>query len=138
MKQDQQTGEKDMNDQNKLLAVIIEESKVFSRAIARALEENGFKVVEATSFDAAKEVLDEDMPDIVILSLVRFRTEGLTILDQLREIHPELPVIILGFPEDTSLSFACMNKGASDYFQLPLDINELIRSITRLVADNKA
>ena len=54
-------------------------------------------------------LLDLDLPGM----------SGLELLDRLREISAELPVITIGDSYDVSLAVAAMQKGAVDYFEKP-------------------
>jgi FixJ family two-component response regulator len=44
---------------------------------------------------------------------------GLELLERLREIPAELPVITIGESYDVSLAVAAMQRGAVDYFEKP-------------------
>ncbi|WP_028573937.1 response regulator [Desulfonatronovibrio hydrogenovorans] len=115
--------------------LVIEESRIFCSILSRVLESQGFRVAKVFSLDRALEEIARDCPDVVVLSLTRFRGEGVSMLSVLKEAYSELPLIVLGFQEDSRLSLECMRLGAADFLLLPLDLEDLIKSISRLISD---
>jgi DNA-binding NtrC family response regulator len=68
-------------------------------------------------------VLDESAPD---------KRDGLVLLKELREQHPQVPVLIMTAYGDIDMAVECMKLGAADFIQKPIqDIAELKTRIAR-------
>ncbi|RQD64701.1 MAG: response regulator [Desulfonatronovibrio sp. MSAO_Bac4] len=109
--------------------LVLDESRTFCRTLAKVLEEHGFTVAQAYSWEEAEDVIEKTGIDMVLLNLTVFKEEGLAMLSMIREQKPDLPVIILGTHNDHALSFEGRRLGAVDYFTIPLNVEELIKVI---------
>jgi FixJ family two-component response regulator len=76
----------------------------------------------AKSFRDAESFLSQLRPrphSCLLLDLDLPGMSGLELLERLREIPAELPVITIGESYDVSLAVAAMQRGAVDYFEKP-------------------
>nr|WP_319511520.1 ATP-binding protein [uncultured Draconibacterium sp.] len=72
------------------------------------------------------EMLEEEIPDLILLDINMPEMNGLDALEKLREKHPELPVIVqtaYAMPEERKKCFAL---GCNDYIAKPIKRNALI------------
>src|SRR5439155_15701103 len=67
--------------------------------------------------------------DLVVLDLLLPRIDGLTVLRELRQGRPELPVVILSARSDLATKLRGFELGASDYLAKPFSLDELIARI---------
>jgi DNA-binding NtrC family response regulator len=68
-------------------------------------------------------------PDLLLLDLPAGDEDGLHILRWLRRLRPELPVILIGHPEDGSRKQEAIRMGAWDYLIRPFDESQLEMTI---------
>ena len=73
----------------------------------------------AAAANASLMLLDVRMPDL----------SGLEVLERVRRGHPELPVILLTAFIDVRDAVAAIKKGALDYLEKPVDLDELIAAV---------
>ena len=81
--------------------------------------------------ESALNLIREDEPDVMIVDLKMPGINGLEVLRKVKQMRPEIEVIILtghGHEEDREL---CMQLGAFAYLQKPLDINVLSETIKK-------
>ena len=109
--------------------LVLDESRTFCRTLAKVLEEHGFSVAQAFSWEEAGEIIEKTSVGMVLLNLAVFKEEGLAMLSMIREQKSDLPVIILGTQNDHALSFEGRKLGAVDYFTIPLNVKGLIKAI---------
>src|SRR6185369_7530991 len=99
---------------------------------------NGFSEIE-TEIDSRK-VLDKMSAgriDAVVLDLCMPHLNGIDLLTQLQERHPEVPVIMLTSSYDLRQAVECMKLGAFDYLIKP-DESELLISTLAKALERKA
>lgn len=65
--------------------------------------------------------LAEDIPEAICLDMNMPGMSGLEMLEQIREHHPVLPVIVLTSDETAGTAVRAMKLGAHDYLTKPLD-----------------
>lgn len=75
--------------------LVVEDDPDISMALRDLLEFEGFRVDCAETFRQAVSFIGERAYDIVLLDLGLPDGDGATILEQLQETHPSLPVIVL-------------------------------------------
>ncbi len=74
----------------------------------------------ASGWGAMERVQSGSTPDLLLLDLPRSDTDGLHILRWLRRLRPELPIILICDPDDTSKQQEALRLGARDYLLRPL------------------
>ena len=90
-----------------------------------------FRVLEATSAEEAIQKLTEEKPDLVLLDIVMPGSDGLAVLKQMKNVHPECQVIMLTALNTARTAFAAKGTGAFDYVTKPFDVEELRLRVDR-------
>lgn len=84
-----------------------------------------YRVLEAPSADDAIQKLTEEKPDLVLLDIMMPGADGLSVLKQIKLIHPDCQVIMLTGLNTARTAFAAKGTGAFDYVTKPFDVEEL-------------
>jgi DNA-binding NtrC family response regulator len=82
-------------------------------------------VVEAATANDGVQKLTEEKPDIVLLDIVMPGADGLSVLKQMKSVHPECQVIMLTGLNTARTAFTAKGTGAFDYVTKPFDVEEL-------------
>ncbi len=102
------------------------------RWVLRGLfEDEGFAVDEADDGDTALHRVGERKPDVVLSDMRMARVQGLELLQRLRRIEPDLPVVLLSAVEDLATAVDAVKEGAFDYQAKPFDPQRLLLSVRR-------
>lgn len=113
--------------------LLVEDDRLLAEALARSLELSGF-VVYATAFgEDALDLADAYRFDLILLDLTLPDMPGRQVLQDLREIHRGIPVIILSGDADVGTKVEQLSGGADDYITKPFHPEELIARITALL-----
>jgi DNA-binding NtrC family response regulator len=113
----------------KVLLVDDEEDYVRTMAERMGMRDLGSDV--ALTGERALEMIEEDVPDVMVLDVRMPGMGGLEVLARVKERHPEVEVIILtGFGTDEDEREA-RRLGAFEYLRKPVDIAELVPIIRR-------
>ena len=109
--------------------LVVEDEARIQSFLARGLEAEGFGVDTAPDGATALRRLDDVPYDLVVLDLLLPRIDGLTVLRELNQRRPELPVLILSARSDLRTKLRGFELGACDYMSKPFALDELLARI---------
>jgi two-component system nitrogen regulation response regulator GlnG len=99
--------------------------------LARLLSEQGFAVLTAADGQEAVQLVKQERPHVVILDLKMPGVNGMQALEQIKEIAPEVAVIVLTAYGDIPSAVQAMRLGAYDYLTKPFDNADLLYTVKR-------
>ncbi|MDX6505186.1 MAG: hypothetical protein QOE29_2311, partial [Gaiellaceae bacterium] len=109
--------------------LVVDDEPRILEFVARGLEAEGFAVDSAGDGAAALEAAERVAYDVVVLDLLLPRLDGLTVLRELRQRRPRLPIVILSARSDLATKLRGFQLGASDYLAKPFSLDELIARV---------
>ncbi|MEW6413045.1 MAG: response regulator [Candidatus Zixiibacteriota bacterium] len=99
--------------------------------------DQGWDISIAESGEKALQILRSKKVDLVLTDLKMPNMDGLTLTAELKQSHPELPVVIMtGFPSVDSAVTALRQKVA-DYIIKPFNINELYKTLEEKIKESR-
>ncbi len=117
---------------SKKKALVVDDESIIRLSLKRFLEDEGFHALTAsTGIDALKKI-EENQPDIVILDIQLPDTNGLTLLQTIKEMNPSITVIMITGHADVKGAVEAMKIGALDYLKKPIDFENLKYTLSRL------
>lgn len=108
--------------------LVIDDDSIMLQLMEDTLEPEGYDVTLAADGAAGMALLRETNPDIVLLDVMMPGTDGLEILNSVRQ-HYEIPVIMLTAKRDVGTLRDALIHGADDYIRKPFNKLELIARI---------
>ena len=124
---------------DKLKILITDDSKLLRKKLRAELEQLDCEVLEAEN---GKEAIMKDLkeqPDGVILEIVMPEVGGIETLQVIKEINPDLPVIMLSSAGTSQKLKETLELGALDFIQKPYtseQIKQAVERIRRKVEEN--
>jgi len=124
---------------DKLKILITDDSKLLRKKLRAELEKLDCDVLEAEN---GKEAIMRDLteqPDGVILDIVMPEVGGIETLQVIKEINPEIPVIMLSSAGTSQKLKQTLELGALDFIQKPYtseQIKQAVEQIRRKVEKN--
>ena len=112
--------------------LVVDDDPSERQLIARHLEQEGWRTVQASNAADALQLARESRPMLITLDIMMPDASGWWVLEKLKE-DPQtagIPVLVVTIVEDQRLVFAL---GASDYLGKPYDRSALIAKIHRLL-----
>ena len=106
------------NEEDALIRVLYLDDAPLDRALIREVllvEEGGFAVVEVASREALEQHLRQGGVDLVLSEVTIPGVEGGKVLELVRRVAPDLPVVITTATGSDALAAALMKQGAADY-----------------------
>ena len=109
--------------------LVIEDEPRILAFVSRGLEAEGFMVDAAGDGpDGLRQAVSEDY-DLVVLDLLLPRLGGLSVLRELQQQRPQLPVVIVSARGDLETKLRGFGLGACDYVANPFSLDELLARI---------
>jgi CheY-like chemotaxis protein len=127
--------------------LIVDDSVVFLKVMSTKLRQNGYQVITAVDGSEAVSTVRRERPDLILLD-INFPPDvahgggvgwdGFLIMSWLRRMDEAVstPVIIVTGNAAESRD-RCLKAGVSGYFQKPINNEELLRTIDKLIGSGK-
>ncbi|RFM28623.1 sigma-54-dependent transcriptional regulator [Deminuibacter soli] len=109
--------------------LVVDDDRDLCLLLHRFLTKKGFEVTEAFSAKKALEILDSVKPDLVLSDFRLEDTDGLSLLNSIKEKYPAMPVIIITGYSDIKTAVEIIKMGAYDYVTKPLFPEEILVTI---------
>jgi DNA-binding NtrC family response regulator len=102
------------------------------KACATILAMNGLQdVVTESDSRRVLDVMNGGGIDVVLLDLFMPNVSGMELLPRLRELHPQVPVIIVTAAYELERAVECIRAGAYDYLVKPVDPERLVVTLQK-------
>jgi two-component system nitrogen regulation response regulator NtrX len=113
--------------------LVVDDERDIRELIAGILEDEGYEPRKAADSDAVFSAVRERLPSLVILDiwLQGSKLDGLAILDELKQVHPDLPVVVISGHGNIETAIAAIRKGAYDFIEKPFNADKLMVTIER-------
>ncbi|HQZ70531.1 MAG: sigma-54-dependent transcriptional regulator [Anaerolineae bacterium] len=119
--------------------VLVAEDNALTRDfMVRSLRANGYDVLEADGLAAARRLVESRVFDLAFIDLCLGDGDGRDLLDQLRELAPEVPVIVATSTDTAASAVELIRRGAYDYMVKPVPPSDLLRMAARGVELSRA
>jgi len=115
--------------------LLVDDEREFVQTLSERLLIRDMGSVVSYDGESALQLIKEDEPEVMILDLRMPGIDGIEVLKRVKRTNPRVEVIILTGHGSEADKKVCMELGACDYLQKPVDIDKLSASIKR--ADEK-
>ncbi len=121
--------------------LVIEDEDKLRRVVELHLAAEGHEAVPVATAEAALPLAAD--ADLVLTDLKLPGMDGLSLLDHIRAVNHEVPVIVMTAYGNVETAVAAMKKGALDFLQKPFSLEHLsaviakASSVRRLQAENR-
>jgi DNA-binding response OmpR family regulator len=119
--------------------LVVDDEPTIREVVVQYLRREGYATLEAGDGDAARELLEREWPNLVVLDLMLPGTDGLALCRWIRD-RSQLPVIMLTARGEEADRIVGLELGADDYVTKPFSPRELVarvRSVLRRGTDTK-
>ncbi len=120
----------------RIVALVVDDSITVRRVTQRLLERNGMRVLTARDGMDAIAVLQESVPDIILLDIEMPRMDGYEVAKQVRD-NPRtahVPIIMITSRAGEKHRARAIELGVDDYLGKPYQESQLLDAIAPLVA----
>jgi DNA-binding NtrC family response regulator len=107
------------------VVLVVDDEPAQRTVLAGFLRKRGFEVVQGASVEEGLAQVSARTIDLVLTDLRMPGGGGLALLEGVRSINPEIPVIVMTAFGTVASAVDAMKKGAADYLTKPIDLDEL-------------
>ncbi|MHC4307928.1 MAG: response regulator, partial [Planctomycetota bacterium] len=112
---------------NKIL--VVDDDQNILNVIKLRLEANNYRVTTALQAEAAVKIAKNKTFDLALVDLKLASKSGIELMEDILQIDPEMPIIILTAYGTIENAVQAMKKGAYSYLTKPFDDQELLLQI---------
>ena len=115
------------------LVLVVDDDARLREFMRVNLEMEGYSVREASSAEEALEVIEDQVPELVLLDVVMPGVDGWQMLQKMQERHGSIPVIMFSGQVDPETAADAESRGARGFVGKPFDPQQLIERAKQLV-----
>ena len=111
--------------------LLVDDDKTTLLVMKSTLEQGGHDVFTTTDGIYVEEMIQSNTPDLVITDIVMEEQEGVETVLQIKEKHPDLPILVMSSHDD----YLNMIKGfeINNTISKPIDKDTLLLTVNSLV-----
>jgi two-component system response regulator RegA len=111
--------------------LLVDDDAPLRRSMARALERRDFQVVPAEGVAEARTLAREHRPEFAVLDMRLTEGSGLDLVRTLRELRPEIRIVIVTGYGNIATAVAAIKAGAVDYLAKPVDADDVVNALLK-------
>lgn len=117
--------------------LIVEDEPAIRRVLVKILteENSSYKIVEAVDGVDGLQAFNKQEFNLVLCDIKMPRMDGLEVLEEIKKINVDVPVVMISGHGDLETAVESMKKGAFDYISKPPDLNRLLNTV-RIALDS--
>jgi DNA-binding response OmpR family regulator len=116
------------------LILVVEDEQPVRDTIVDMLHHFGHDVRIAATASGAVEMARDERPDLVLLDILLPDGLGTVVLDWLRTVRPDVPMVMVSANDNEALARQSLHRGAFDYITKPFDMDRLIAVVDAALA----
>ncbi len=113
--------------------LIVDDDPVITNIIYNLLKEKNYTVLTADSVSNLNRIIKNNRIALVILDILLSDGSGMDILPELKQYDQDMAVVMLTAINDLQTGLTCIRHGADDYLTKPIQPDEFINIIRRVL-----
>ncbi|NJD90076.1 MAG: sigma-54-dependent Fis family transcriptional regulator, partial [Geobacter sp.] len=109
--------------------LVVDDEAGIRSALQGILEDEGYVVSLAVDGLDAIESLQRDLPDLVMLDIWMPRMDGMDTLARIKELYPELAVVMISGHGTIETAVKSTKLGAFDFIEKPLSLEKVLVTV---------
>ncbi len=113
------------------LVLLVDDEDELRRSTAQALDLEGLSVEQCANAERALDFVTQGFNGVVLTDIRMPGMDGMTLMGRIREIDPDIPVIVVTGHADVQLAVRAMREGAYDFIEKPFNTRHLAEMAKR-------
>ena len=106
--------------------LVVDDEVTICQSLTGILTDEGYEVLTAGSGEDAMKIIDEEIPDLVLLDIWLPGMDGIKTLELIKETHPDLRVVMMSGHGTIETAVKATKLGAFDFIEKPLSLEKVI------------
>lgn len=113
--------------------LVVDDEKLIRWSLQECLQQEGYRVRAVENGNLALQSLSEEPVDLVLLDYRLPDTDGIELLNQIRSVQTDLPVVMITAHSSVDHAVAAMKAGANDYLAKPFRNEDIVLRVDRVL-----
>jgi two-component system nitrogen regulation response regulator NtrX len=115
------------------IVLIVDDEEGIRESLSGIFEDDGYSVLTSTSGEEALKLIKEQNPDLILLDVWLPGIDGIQTLREIKELKPDLPVIMISGHGNIEIAVKATKIGAYDFLEKPLSLERVLLTSKRAV-----
>src|SRR4030042_4082022 len=124
-----------MSAQHSIL--VIDDEPNLRRSLGLILQRAGYTITTASNASEAIQLLQAGAYDLAFLDIKLPDQNGIQLLPRIRDLYPDMPVLILTAHATLDTAIGAVRLGARDYLLKPLDPENILNRVESILREEK-
>ena len=117
--------------------LVVDDELGIRRTLEGIFKDEGYDTILAEDGESALKILSQTKPSLVILDIWMPGMDGIEILRKIKQLYPDLAVIMISGHATIATAVTATRLGASDFVEKPLDLHRIVRSVQRALESSQ-
>ena len=113
--------------------LVVDDEEIIRESLSFVLKKEGYLVEEAENGKAAYDKVVADSFDVVITDLEMPGMKGIQLVEEIQKLNIQTSIIIITAYGSLDTAISALRNGASDYILKPIEFDEILIKINRLL-----
>ncbi|MCP1200756.1 sigma-54 dependent transcriptional regulator [Notoacmeibacter sp. MSK16QG-6] len=119
--------------------LVVDDEQDIRGLVAGILDDEGHETRQAHDSDSALAAINDRVPRLIFLDiwLQGSKLDGLALLDEIKKLHPHLPVVMISGHGNIETAVSAIKRGAYDFIEKPFKADRLLLIAERALEASK-
>ncbi|HKB87194.1 MAG TPA: response regulator, partial [Ignavibacteriaceae bacterium] len=113
--------------------LVVDDEDIIRESLSYVLRKEGYNVHEAENGRVAYDMILKESYDLVVTDLEMPEMKGIQLLEEIKKLDIHTVVVVVTAYGSLDTAIAALRSGASDYILKPVEFDELLIKINRLL-----
>ncbi|MBT4511798.1 MAG: response regulator transcription factor [Chloroflexi bacterium] len=113
---------------NQPTILVVDDDPIVLKFVSANLRARDFQVITAEDGEAALKIIEQKLPDLIIVDTVMPRMDGIEMCQRVRE-WSQVPIVMLSAKGELQDTVNALNLGVDDYVTKPFSVDELMARV---------
>jgi len=109
--------------------LLVDDDEVFLNVLSKAMAKRGFNVISSTCISDALGKVRDAVPAMAVVDLKLKGETGLDLIPLLKNLNPEMNIIVLTGYSSIATAVTAIKRGAADYLSKPVTAGDVIKAL---------
>ena len=110
--------------------LLVDDDEVFLNVLSKAMGKRGYDVTACLDITDATIQARKSVPEMAVVDIKLESESGLDLIPLLKDINPEMNIIVLTGYSSIATAVTAIKRGASDYLSKPVTAGDVIKALS--------